>query len=124
MGYYEECRSAVRSDHGQRHLRNRRSLPLTGRFFIPSPTNASSPPRNRSCDARRRIWDWKPALLHHASMRHTENFPNKLAMGSTDPERSIDSRSVGQWKRSLSVSDVSAILDIAGDLNVRVQNLG
>lgn len=67
--------------------------------------------------------EWDPALLKHQSQKHTEIFENGLAMGNTNPERAIDARSVGQWKRELSAADLAAIQDIAGDLNDRVQSI-
>jgi hypothetical protein len=64
---------------------------------------------------------WHEGVLHHPESPHTEIDQNGLAIGNTDPRRSIDAASVGQWRRFLTPEDESGVLAIAGDLNRRIR---
>lgn len=55
-------------------------------------------------------------LLHHPYHSHREIFENGLAIGDTDPNRFIDTASVGQWPRFLEGSDVRLAQEIVGRL--------
>ena len=59
-------------------------------------------------------------LMNHSGMAHAELLEGGLAVGGTDPARSIDTRSVGQWKRVLTESQLQDIRSIAGDLEERL----
>jgi hypothetical protein len=64
---------------------------------------------------------WDPNLLDHPRFPHTELYPNGRTVGNSDPNRPINTDSVGQWQRSLSRNEVSQIMAIAQDLNERIQ---
>jgi hypothetical protein len=59
---------------------------------------------------------WEEAVLHHSRMSHSELAPDGRAIGNTDPSRSIDSTSVGQWKSYLEDGHLAEIVKITGSL--------
>jgi len=55
-------------------------------------------------------------LLNHSSQAHRETFQNGLTVGNTNPNRSIDATSVGQWPSFLEAQDITLAQEIVGTL--------
>jgi hypothetical protein len=63
---------------------------------------------------------WTPELLQHPAFPHMQVDRDGFAIGRTDSTPSIHTRSLDRWRESLTVRDVAAILEIAGDLQERI----
>jgi len=66
---------------------------------------------------------WESALLNHPACPHGELREHGLAVGGSDPSRRIDTGSLDQWRTYLSPDQVGEILEIAGDLQQRIDEL-
>jgi hypothetical protein len=55
---------------------------------------------------------WQDSVLHHHQRSHAQIFGGR-AIGGTDPSRSVDDRSVGQWRRSLSNEQIETVQRIS-----------
>jgi hypothetical protein len=55
---------------------------------------------------------WEDSLLDHPRIVHREVFENGLTVGDTDPKRSIDRTSVGQWRQHLTEEQVAQIATV------------
>jgi hypothetical protein len=66
---------------------------------------------------------WEAGVLDHPRFSHGETFPNGTTLGDTDPQRSIHSASVDQWKNYLTEDQLADIDRIAGVLWNRVSRV-
>jgi len=62
--------------------------------------------------------DFTEEILHHPRHPHREIDSNGLAIGDTDPGRSIDAESVGQWPKFLDTQDIKLAEEIIGSVPV------
>lgn len=53
-------------------------------------------------------------MLRHPAHSHREILDNGLAIGNSDPNRVIDSASVGQWRKYLSHQEVAIAQEVVG----------
>lgn len=67
--------------------------------------------------------DFEPSLLAHPEHAHGALGQTGLAIGNTDPSRSIDQASVGQWRSWLSVDDLAVVREIAGPWVPRLRSV-
>jgi hypothetical protein len=66
---------------------------------------------------------WHPNLLDHPRFQHAETYPDGTVMGNSDPKRPIDDTSVCQWRHFLSSKEEAEVLDLVGDLPLRIERL-
>jgi len=59
--------------------------------------------------------EWQESVLQHHRRSHSQIVGGK-AMGGTDPSRSVDGESVGQWKRSLTREQIEIVRRISDPL--------
>jgi hypothetical protein len=75
-------------------------------------TNAPERELRKVCEAL--AVPWELALLDHPSFAHGEIGPDRLAIGNTDSNRSIDTNSVGRWPSELDAAAIDEIVRFAG----------
>ena len=63
---------------------------------------------------------FESSLLRHESMPHGELNADGMAVGNTNPKRSISDASVGQWRQRFSTPQIDEILRIAGNTQGRL----
>jgi hypothetical protein len=64
--------------------------------------------------------DWNDEVLDHPSHEHDELDAHGLAIGNTDPKRSIDEKSVGRHSRIISNMASQEILSITAEFRARI----
>lgn len=64
---------------------------------------------------------FESGLLNHEQREHDELDGNGMAIGNTDPTRSVDGASIGQWKQWLRASDEAIIKQIAGHVERKMR---
>ena len=62
--------------------------------------------------------EWDESLLNHAELSHDEVFDG-LAVGNTLVKRPIETSSTYKWQQILTPEQEKAILEVAGEWNVR-----
>jgi hypothetical protein len=65
---------------------------------------------------------WQKRLLKHPRFPHGELAPCGYTVGHTDPQRPIDSNSVGQWHHVLTAEQEADVMTIAEDLMERMES--
>jgi glycosyltransferase involved in cell wall biosynthesis len=63
---------------------------------------------------------FESSLLRHESVPHSELNADGMAIGNTNPKRSINDASVGQWRQRFSTPEIDEILRIAGNTQARL----
>jgi hypothetical protein len=63
---------------------------------------------------------WESELLAHPRFSHLEVFTDGRTVGETDPQRNIDTKSVGQWQRVFSLEETHTIMAVVEDLYPQV----
>ncbi len=63
---------------------------------------------------------WDDRLLHYSEQPHREIGSDGKAIGDTDPNRPIDTSSIGTWRNTLPLKEVKEIMAIAGEMNNKI----
>lgn len=66
---------------------------------------------------------WSGKVLHHNRNNHQELDNTGMAIGNTDPKRSIDCKSLNKWQAVLTEYDRKLILSVAGDTQETVNKI-
>lgn len=66
---------------------------------------------------------WRKELLFHSRYTHGELDEKGLAIGGTNPRRSIDVTSVGRYTKILSPEQVTDVLEIADSMSQRIERM-